>query len=315
MLLQPGSRPVPDSPDYHLIRKLGVGALGRGLACARPRRPRCRAEVHPPRRPCLRHGIPFPGGHEEHPPSQSGKPVRRLAPGPLAYPRDGTLRPQPPGSAHRSAGLKAPGHPGQGTAELHERRGQRPGRAQRQAGPAPRCQTGQSAAVELGREGSGFQVDAAELVIDPAKGQYWCLQMPGFRYREALSKLQERVGTSQFLWCYTVRGSCIRPTEDVDLVEWELNVSESQILRFFRSHVWEAIVRSDSNGRENLFVVGKPELGEDIDAVVLAPVALGTASAHGLLRPAYSKDSLKYAREVADRSRNLPASERQVDDL
>jgi serine/threonine protein kinase len=28
MLLQPGSRPVPDSPDYILIRKLGAGAFG-----------------------------------------------------------------------------------------------------------------------------------------------------------------------------------------------------------------------------------------------------------------------------------------------
>ncbi len=28
MLLQPGSRPVPDSPDYRLIRKLGAGAFG-----------------------------------------------------------------------------------------------------------------------------------------------------------------------------------------------------------------------------------------------------------------------------------------------
>ena len=28
MLLHPGSRPVPDSPDYILIRKLGAGAFG-----------------------------------------------------------------------------------------------------------------------------------------------------------------------------------------------------------------------------------------------------------------------------------------------
>jgi serine/threonine protein kinase len=28
MLLHPGSRPVPDSPDYQLIRKLGAGAFG-----------------------------------------------------------------------------------------------------------------------------------------------------------------------------------------------------------------------------------------------------------------------------------------------
>jgi serine/threonine protein kinase len=28
MQLHPGSRPVPDSPDYQLIRKLGAGAFG-----------------------------------------------------------------------------------------------------------------------------------------------------------------------------------------------------------------------------------------------------------------------------------------------
>src|SRR5580658_8983469 len=28
MMLQPGSRPVPNSPDYGLIRKLGAGAFG-----------------------------------------------------------------------------------------------------------------------------------------------------------------------------------------------------------------------------------------------------------------------------------------------
>ena len=28
MLLQPGSRPVPNYPDYQLVRKLGAGAFG-----------------------------------------------------------------------------------------------------------------------------------------------------------------------------------------------------------------------------------------------------------------------------------------------
>ena len=28
MILQPGSRPVPNSQDYQLIRKLGAGAFG-----------------------------------------------------------------------------------------------------------------------------------------------------------------------------------------------------------------------------------------------------------------------------------------------
>ena len=28
MQLHPGSRPVPDSPDYQLLRKLGAGAFG-----------------------------------------------------------------------------------------------------------------------------------------------------------------------------------------------------------------------------------------------------------------------------------------------
>jgi hypothetical protein len=162
---------------------------------------------------------------------------------------------------------------------------------------------------------TGFQVDAADLIIDPARGQYWRHDEPGFRYQEVFPKLQKLVGTNQFLWCYTVRGQCIRVTEDMELVEWELNVQESHILRFFRSYVWEAIVRSKGDDWVNLFVSGKPEAGQDIHALVVVPLPRGTAQSRGILRPLHSKESLKYAKEVAERSRNLPASERDAYDF
>jgi hypothetical protein len=82
-----------------------------------------------------------------------------------------------------------------------------------------------------------FRIDAADLVIDPVRGYYWHYSAPGFRYREMLPVLQRRFGTDQFLWCYSIRGEFIRASEDHDVVEWALNVPDSQILGRIRASV------------------------------------------------------------------------------
>jgi len=158
---------------------------------------------------------------------------------------------------------------------------------------------------------TGFQIDSASLVIDPARGQYWSCQIVGSRYRDVLPKLQELVGASQFLWCCTVPGQFVRVTEQMDLVEWELNVPESQILRCIRASVWEAIVRGESDDWENLFRVGAPVAGIDIHVLVRVPLPAGTARSHGQLRPLYTRERLEHLKDVTERSRNLPAHERE----
>jgi hypothetical protein len=127
---------------------------------------------------------------------------------------------------------------------------------------------------------SDFLVDAPDLVVDPTQGRYWRGKFPDFRYRDVLPRLQNLVGTTQFLWCYTIR----EKPQDTDLVEWELNLSDSQILRFIRSWVWEGIVCSNPTDWGDLFVASKPNPGRDIHALVLVPLPRGTAKSYGQLR-------------------------------
>jgi hypothetical protein len=162
---------------------------------------------------------------------------------------------------------------------------------------------------------TGFQVDAPDLAIDPKRGQYWWHEATGFRYREVLPKLQQVVGVRQFLWCYTFRGQCLRVQEAHDVVEWELNVPDSNILGFLRSSVWEDIVWSRSNDWSGLLVAGTPEASKNIHALVFVPLPPGTARCHGLLPPQHTSEMLRYAAKVAEASRNLPKHERDVYDF
>jgi len=123
---------------------------------------------------------------------------------------------------------------------------------------------------------TGFQVDYADIVIDPTKGRYWRDETPGLRYRDVLPKLQKLVGTAQFLWCFTIR----ELPENTDLVEWELNVPESQILRFLQSWVWEEIVWTNRADWHNLFVDGRPTAGKGIHALVSVPLPSAWVKRH-----------------------------------
>jgi hypothetical protein len=145
---------------------------------------------------------------------------------------------------------------------------------------------------------SDFPVNDPCLVVDYTKGVYWHPDMQGnngFRYREVLPKLHARVGTDQFLWCFLKRGGYERVTENVDqdLMEWELNVPLTQILRFYRESVWHDIVHSRSNEWGKLLTeVGQTERTgtdrTDLGALVRVPLKPEWARCHGQLLPRYA---------------------------
>ena len=138
---------------------------------------------------------------------------------------------------------------------------------------------------------SNFCVDDPELVIHHTRGQYWQSSMgEGFRYGEVLSMLIERIGSDQFLWCCTVRGEFIRTTEEIDLVEWELNVPPPQVFSFFLTSVWEDLVWNRGNDWERLLINGPVEEGsEDVGALVRVPVEAKCVTCHGPLPVKYPK--------------------------
>lgn len=152
---------------------------------------------------------------------------------------------------------------------------------------------------------STFHLADANLIVDPTVGHYWNNHKADFRYRDVLPQFQSLVGTTQILWCCTVRGQFIRPTEDTDLVEWELNIPEPSRVRFFRSSVWEDIVRGKIDDWSSLFVDGIPEPSGDIHAIALLPLQANWIKCHGPLRPLRSQADLERARRVAESSAQM----------
>jgi len=157
---------------------------------------------------------------------------------------------------------------------------------------------------------SAFQLADPRLIVDPTKGQYWNSNEIGPRYREVLRRLQKTVGTDQFLWCCTTRGQFIRPTEETDLVEWELNIPDPSRMIFFCCSVWEDIVRSKCDDWSRLFVAELPEPNPDINAVVLLPLQAHLVKCHGQLRPKHSNAKLERARRIMEASPRLNQEER-----
>ena len=146
---------------------------------------------------------------------------------------------------------------------------------------------------------SDFPVNDPCLVVDHTKGVYWQSDMQGsngFRYRAVLPKLHALIGTDQFLWCLTERGRYERVRENVDkdLMEWELNVPLTQILRFYRESVWDKIVRSQNDNWEHLLIAVRetePRASEltDVGALVRAPLHPKWARCNGQLPPTYPR--------------------------
>jgi signal peptidase I len=104
------------------------------------------------------------------------------------------------------------------------------------------------------------------------------------------------VGTNQFLWCCTLRGMFIRPSEEIDLVEWEISAPPAKILAYISSPVWEDLVWNKSDKWDGLIVMEPPALGhKDIHALVSIPLLPGCARCYGLLRPQYTREQMEQA--------------------
>lgn len=101
---------------------------------------------------------------------------------------------------------------------------------------------------------STFRLDDPNTKIDPTRGMYW--KDDSLQYRKVLPRLQQLLGTDQFLWCCTTPGRFMRPTEEFDLAEWELAVPTSEILAFHRVPIWEDIVYGRGSAWDTLVFVG-----------------------------------------------------------
>ena len=112
---------------------------------------------------------------------------------------------------------------------------------------------------------STVRLDDPSLVIDWTRGLYWRTE-PG--YREALPILQTLLREDQFLWCCCQRGQFKRTAKDRDLVEWELNISEGDILAHYHWPTWEEIIKGHGDWKA-LFL---PGLCHDAEVLVRFPL-------------------------------------------
>jgi hypothetical protein len=111
--------------------------------------------------------------------------------------------------------------------------------------------------------------------IDPTKSLWWTYDDPGFRYREVLPILWDKLKTKHFLWCASCQGEYYRTPDQNDLVEWELDVIPSSVLAFFDVGVWDKIVHSKSDDWTALFVTEIAEsLPKHIGALVAVPLSV-----------------------------------------
>jgi hypothetical protein len=82
--------------------------------------------------------------------------------------------------------------------------------------------------------------DPGILRVDPSQGPYWaCAELS---YESSQRALCEALGADQFLWCSTVNAWISGSIHD-DIMEWSLNVPESEVLAFIDEPVWDGILR------------------------------------------------------------------------
>lgn len=123
------------------------------------------------------------------------------------------------------------------------------------------------------------------LVIDSRKGQYWADDRPDFRYQAAISELWQRLGTDQFLWCYTVRNPTPRVVEsrDQDMREYELAVADDDVLGLHDNRLWERFLREGKSEWNDLILDRKvAQPSTDISAWVRWPLDHSKISCLGL---------------------------------
>jgi len=143
---------------------------------------------------------------------------------------------------------------------------------------------------------SAYRIDAPDLKVYPKRGQYWKMRENRFRYHEMASRLWKLLGTDQLLWCCTVRGEFKRPTEDMDLVEWEINAPPSTILAYISSPVWEDLIWTRTDDWSGLILKHAPLLGnKDIHGLVTVPLPPGGVKCHGSPPPQFTREQEEQA--------------------
>ncbi len=136
---------------------------------------------------------------------------------------------------------------------------------------------------------STFNLSDPNQRIDWTKGTYWRYDAKGFRYKEVLPILLERLGDDQFLWCCSRRATYPRTGESIDLVEWEINLPLSEIV-LISSPAWEGIVHSENDDWDSLILTGLTEseaASDDVCALVRFPVRPEALTCHGQLPARY----------------------------
>jgi hypothetical protein len=101
-----------------------------------------------------------------------------------------------------------------------------------------------------------------------------------------------------------LRGTFIRASENVDLVEWEINAPPAKIIAYISSPVWEDLVWNRSDCWDGLILKEPPTLvHKDIHALVSVPLPSGSVKCHGQLPPQYTREQMERAEELV---RNPP---------
>ncbi len=137
---------------------------------------------------------------------------------------------------------------------------------------------------------STFRLDNPDAKIDSTQGVYW--NEDSLQYRKVLPRLQQLLGTDQFLWCCTTPGCFVRTTEEIDLVEWELVVPNSEIVAFYSVPVWEDIIYGRSSAWDDLVLEGLTEqraATKDVGAWIRFPLRPDSITRFGPLPPLYPK--------------------------
>tara|TARA_A100000171_G_scaffold42401_1_gene43790 strand:+ start:155 stop:394 length:240 start_codon:yes stop_codon:yes gene_type:complete len=71
----------------------------------------------------------------------------------------------------------------------------------------------------------------------------------------------------------------VRVSESIDLVQWELNVSEDMVLTLYREEIWDDLYHQRSEDWGSLFA---DKLGESVGVLVRLPIDPSLATCHEL---------------------------------
>ena len=95
--------------------------------------------------------------------------------------------------------------------------------------------------------------------------------------------LQNKLETTQFLWCCLKRGQFFRITWEHDIVEWELNVPDSHVISLYREDIWLDLYHGRAEKWDNLLIDGLDCVGEKAGAFVKVPIKEAWATRREML--------------------------------